>query len=168
MALGWLFGKKRVAPKVPLPEGLFDDKNLQFSKKFSGEKLIEPENLQAAVGFNQPFNLPPDLEVPAPSPKSKGKSKNAALPTFAQEKPESALPISSSGPVYVKVDVYREILQEVDVMKSELNQLKDINTKLETSEYNEEHNFDKLKKAMKSVHDRLLLVDKTLFKVQGE
>ncbi|MEK6845160.1 MAG: hypothetical protein AABY26_00255 [Nanoarchaeota archaeon] len=53
-------------------------------------------------------------------------------------------------------------------MKSELNQLKDINTKLETSEYNEEHNFDKLKKAMKNIHDRLLSVDKTLFKVQGE
>ncbi len=167
MALGWLFGKKKVAPKVPLPEGLFDDRNLQFSKKFSGEKVIEPENLQAAAGFNQPFNLPSDLEAPAPPLKSKGKSKNA-VPTFAQEKPESAFPISSSGPVYVKVDVYREILQEVDAMKSELNQLKDINTKLETSEYNEEHNFDKLKKAMKSVHDRLLLVDKTLFKVQGE
>lgn len=165
MALGWLFGKKKIAPKVPLPEGLFDDKNLQFSKKFSGEKVIEPENLQAAAGFNQPFSLPSDLEVP--SPKSKGKSKSAA-PTFVPEKPESAFPISSSGPVYVKVEVYREILQEVDAIRSELNKLKEINIKLETSEYNEEHNFDKLKKAMKNVHDRLLSVDKTLFKVQGE
>ncbi|MEK6938943.1 MAG: hypothetical protein AABX04_07940 [Nanoarchaeota archaeon] len=155
MGLGWLFGKKKVLPKVPLPEGLpFDEKTFRFSKKFGGDTVIEPEDLHAAAGFNQPFNLPENApralrpgSTPAPTPTETGMS------------PE---------PVFIKVDAYQRILGEIDEVKSNLIKLQEANRHLESSEYNEENHFERLKKAMKQAHDQLLQVDKTIFKYQGE
>jgi len=152
MGLGWLFGKKKVLPKVPLPEGRpFDERAFQFSKRFEGETVIEPGNLQAAAGFNQPFNLPES------QPRSPGMT---SMPAPALS--------NASEPVYIKVDAYQRILGEIEELKTNLTQLQEAQRKLESSEYNEENSFEKLKKAMKQAHDRLLLVDKTLFKYQGE
>ena len=39
---------------------------------------------------------------------------------------------------------------------------------LAASEYNEEENYAKMKRAVRIVHDRLLQVDKTLFKAEGD
>jgi hypothetical protein len=154
MGLGWLFGKKKVLPKVPLPEGQpFDERTFQFSKRFEGETVIEPENLQAAAGFNQPFNFPESR------PRSPGMTSMPTAPLA---------PAQSSEPVYIKVDAYQRILGEIEELKTDLTKLQEAQRKLESSEYNEENHFEKLKKAMKQAHDRLLTVDKTLFKYQGE
>ncbi|MFA6461415.1 MAG: hypothetical protein WCV90_04045 [Candidatus Woesearchaeota archaeon] len=153
MGLGWLFGKKKVLPKVPFPEGQpFDENTFQFSKRFNGETVIEPEHLQAAAGYNQPFNLPESG--------SRTMSSSTSAPMPASN--------FNSEPLFVKVDAYQRILGEMDGLKSNLNKLQEVNRHLESSEYNEENNFEKLKKAMKMAHDKLLQVDKTLFKYQGE
>lgn len=150
MGLGWLFGKKKVLPKVPFPEGQpFDEKTFQFSKKFDGDTVIGPEHLQAAAGYNQPFNLPESASRTTPS---------APMPASNY----------NSEPLFVKVEAYQRILGEIDGLKGNLNKLQEVNRRLESSEYNEENNFEKLKKAMKMAHDKLLQVDKTLFKYQGE
>ncbi len=73
-----------------------------------------------------------------------------------------------SEPLFVKVDVYQHILGELDSMKIDLDALSGISKSLETSEYNEEDNFAKLKRTVRAIHDRLLQVDKTLFKSQGD
>ncbi len=155
MGLGWLFGKKKVLPKIPLPEGRpFDERTFQFSKRFEGETVIEPGNLQAAAGFNQPFNFPES------TPRS---SDMTSTPDA------SVAPVTADGePVFIKVDAYQRILGEIEGLKSNLLLLQESHRKLESSEYNEENHFEKLKKAMKQAHDRLLQIDKTLFKYQGE
>jgi len=71
----------------------------------------------------------------------------------------------SSEPSFVKVEVYQEMLGAITESKQKLNELAETNRKLESSEYNEEDNFVKLKRAVKVMHDRMLLIDKTIFKV---
>ncbi|MFH0701101.1 MAG: hypothetical protein V2A62_01555 [Candidatus Woesearchaeota archaeon] len=153
MGLGWLFGKKKVLPKVPLPEGLpFNEKTFQFSKRLSGNAVIGPEDLHAAAGFNQSFNLP----------------ENAPRALRPGSTPAPADTGMSPEPVFIKVDAYQRILGEIDGVKSNLTKLQEANRHLESSEYNEENHFERLKKAMKQAHDQLLQVDKTIFKYQGE
>ena len=54
-------------------------------------------------------------------------------------------------------------------MKKELQHLDHTGKHLDSSEYNEEHNFERLRRAMKLIHDRLLHVDKRIFnKLAGE
>jgi len=131
MGLGWLFGKKKVLPKVPLPEGKpFDERTFQFSKSFSGETGIEPEHLQAAAGFDQPYSL---SESSPRLPQT-----NATV--------QSSVPNYTSEPLFIKVEAYQRVLGELDGLKVNLNKLQDANRHLESSEYNEESNFDKLRK----------------------
>ena len=162
MGLGWLFGKKKVMPKVPLPEGgLFDEKTFQFSNKFWGERIIEPEHLQEAAGYRQRFSMP---EEKAPDFKSRFSPETAPTqentPVVGQDSYEST--------VYVKVDTYQRLLSEIESIKINTRKMQDACRIMESSEYNEEHSFDLLRKDLKLVNDRLLQVDKTLFKDLGE
>lgn len=160
MGLGWLFGTKKVQPKIPLPGSRpFDEKTFQFSKKFGKETLIEPEHLQAAAGFDQPFSFPEAIgRAPSRSMRS----------SFGEQETEPILPRAAKKPIYLKVDLYEKLLWEVDTLKYDCIKLQQINTHLETSEYNEEHHFETLKKDLKALHDKLQRVDKTLFKEPGE
>jgi len=158
MGLGWLFGKKKVAPKVPLPEGgLFDEKTFQFSNKFGGERVIEPEHLQEAAGYKQRFNLPEE-KIPD------YKNRYAPAPTIENEQPSD----NYEATVYVKVDTYQRLLSEIESIKVDTRKMQDACRIMENSEYNEEKSFDFLRRDLKLVNDRMLQVDKVLFKDLGE
>ena len=165
--MGWLFAdKKKVAPRVPFPMGkLLDDRSLRFSAPTSMEREIQPDRVQEAVGYNQPMNFPSAFDqeqTPFPSnvpPKSS---------QMQRDIPRPEMDTQASGPMFMKVDVYQLVLNEVDGLKGVLGELQESNRLLEKSEYNEEHNFEKLRKTMRGVHDRFLQVDKKLFKLQGD
>ena len=149
--MGWLFGKKKV-PKVPLPPGrLVDSSSLHFPQKIVREKVIEPEKMGEEAGSREFF-------TPAMAKRPK-----MPLPVRTME-PELPLEKPADNFFYVKVEVYRRILGELNGLKAKVGELSRINKHLESSEYNEEHNFDKLSKGVKNLHDRLLQVDKRLFK----
>ncbi|MBI4980043.1 hypothetical protein HZC30_00630 [Candidatus Woesearchaeota archaeon] len=161
MGLGWLFGTKKVQPKIPLPGSRpFDEKTFQFSKKFGKETLIEPEHLQAAAGFDKLFSFP--------EPAGRGAPPGPMMPSFGEQEVEpTALPVAKK-PIYLKVNLYEKILWEVDTLKYDCIKLQQVNNHLETSEYNEEHHLEKLKKDLKALHDKLGRIDKVLFKYPGE
>jgi hypothetical protein len=166
--MGWLFGdNKKVVPKVPFPMGKsLDDKSLRFSAPKSTEREIQPDRVQEAVGYSQPMSFQTAFgQEQAPLPRNvlqKNVSKQEeVLPQPVEE-------VQATGPMFVKVDVYQLILDEVDGLKGVLGDLQEANRLLEKSEYNEEHNFEKLRKTMRGVHDRFLQVDKKLFKLQGD
>ncbi len=166
--MGWLFGRKKAVPKVPFPEGKpFDEKALRFPAPSSSERVIEPEKVKEAVGFTKPMAFPEEeMPVPPSFPFPGAQRKPAAMPS-----PFESLPAFELGPrqeLYVKVEVYQKMLGEMDELRKRLWELGEANKHLQTSEYNEEHNFNKLRKFMKSLHDSLLHADKTLFKAQGE
>ena len=158
--MGWLFGKKKVVPKVPLPPGRFmEESSLSFPNKVPVEKVIIPEHVKKAAGVKKPMfpEEPSRLKMPVPKP-----IKAPDFPTKFM--PQPMVVRDMEEPLYVKVEVYQKILGELQDIKAELSTLNSLTKDLEKSEFNEEHNFNKLKGEVKVMHDKLLLADKILFK----
>jgi len=161
--MGWLFGKRKKVPQVPFPEGrTFEEGSLRLPRRLSGERVIEPDLIKAAAGLEKPLAFPDEPEL---KPKT---DKKSWFPAFASGSLDLPLVNEKSTPLYVKMEVYQRILSELDGTKTNLTELQNANKALETSEYNEENNFVKLRRAVKNIHDRLLLIDKTIFKTPGE
>lgn len=154
--MGWLFGRKK-EPKVPFPGGKpFEESTLQFPTNAWKGRVIEPEEVKAAAGLEEPLGFPEEREMEKPEATRK------KLPSLLS-------PISSrKKPLYVKVDAYQIILGELDGLKGKLGEMKETSHHLETSEFNEENNFVKLKRLVRTMHDQMLLADKIIFKTQGE
>jgi hypothetical protein len=164
--MGWLFGKKKT-PRVPFPEPHAGEDTLRFPAPPTSERIIEPNKLKEAAGVVPP----PAEEQPVQEP---------ALPMEQAEPQPMAQPVAPVSPVprpsipghhpplYVKITVYQRILGELDSLKHDLSHLHTVNEHLETSEFNEENNFSKLRRNVRVIHDRLLQMDKTLFKTQGD
>ncbi len=149
VVMGWLFGKKR--SQVPFPEGRpLGEGELRLPGKAGRERVIEPDQIKAAAGLEEPFSLPEE-EFPEESLPS---LKRAAAPFFKLQK----------KPVYIKVDVYQRVLGEMDGIKAKINEMQETDRKLETSEYNEENNFAHLRRAVRSMHDHLSMIDRITFK----
>ena len=155
--MGWLFKSKKTVPKVPFPEAQpFGSDTLRFPEK-TKERVIEPEEIMDAAGLKE--------EMAATKPE-----KIDFEPKLAEEELDENLPLPeapgpiTNEPLYVKVDVYQRILGEIGNLKGHLLELNETNRALDNSEYNEEANFDALRKALKAIHDRLLEADKILFK----
>lgn len=158
--MGWLFGRKKKVPKVPFPEGYPTDLNtLKFPEAYS-DKIIEPESVKAAAGISRK-EMRADEVSSEEMPEENSFQEEVAV--SSRSTPEEI--ISVGEPLFVKVDVYQRILGELSSLHEQIGRLDETNKKLDGSEYNEEANFDKLRKIMKLMHDRLLQADKVLFKL---
>ena len=168
--MGWLFGRKKVVPKVPFPQGrLIDEKTLQFPTMSYSERVIEPEKVKEAAGFSKPMAFPDEEESMPPEEEAP----ETPTPSFpSQKRYVSPEPVSAGimpkHELYVKVEVYQRMLGELDELRRGFAGLQQINKNIDESEYNEENNFNKLRRGMKSMHDSLLQADKILFKSQGD
>ncbi len=171
--MGWLFGKKKKVPKVPLPAGKpFDENSLQFPQKISTNKVIKPGAIKSAVGFDKPPIFPKELQeeksIEPVLPMEKEDSQISTFPNTPGPKPMPPVNVmqqTESNDLFVKVEVYQRILGELDLLRDEMTKVSNAQKHLETSEFNEEKNFEKLKRSMKGLHDNMLHIDKILFKV---
>ncbi len=179
--MSW-FRRKKI-PKVPFPEAHPAGAALRFPTMKPEERIIEPAKVKEAVGLEMPSLTeeapslpslptfeelsaePAEVEKPAPT-FSAAPPKPAARAPFAPSYTSYTKP--ESEPLFIKVDVYQRVLGEIDSLKKDISDAFDASKKLETSEYNEEENYAKMKRAIRVIHDRLLQVDKTLFKAQGD
>ncbi len=159
--MSWLFRKKDV-PKVP-PESRLDEKALKFTFSPPPERIIEPEKAREMVGFEKPVAFPEEIRA---AKKNKAKTEEDFSENFLEEPAFEAEPaIRAPGEeLFIKVDVYQRILGELDFTKKNLSHLGESCKKVESSEFNEEKHFSRLRKSMKSLHDNLLHIDKTIFK----
>ncbi len=204
--MGWLFGRKnKLVPKVPLPEGKpFDEKAFSFPQKMPPQKVIEPNKVKAAVGFDKPISFPEEVDEQKNNQEKyqkkdnknhqkdykkdykkdyqKDQKKEVVVPTNNFEKsPKEFLKgaqnivktsseikpfFDSEGPqqTFIRIDVYQNIISEIEALNEDLSNLSSIQKKMDTSEYNEEQHFNKLKREIKSLHDNFLQIDKILFK----
>ena len=164
--MGWLFGKKK--SQVPFPEPhLLDEGALRFPGPGSRDRVFEPEQLKAAAGVDRsmPSLNGEDNQNGFSMPMST-RLYTGPMPIRTQHEVPVENVTSIDEPLFVHIDVYRQVLGSIDDLKKSVNSLQETSKKLETSEYNEEANFTKLRRAVKSMHDRLLHVDKVLFKSQ--
>ena len=157
--MGWLFGKKKAVPRVPFPEGKpFDENSLQFPTSSPSDKIINPEQVQAAVGVSSMPEMPEEDQGIQETEQTRVPEERYSTPQ--RQFPEEQL----AGNSFVKIEVYRRILSKIDEMNKSVHNLKEASKNLDVSEYNEETHFIKMRRATKNVHDRLLQIDKTIFK----
>ena len=151
--MGWLFGRKKVQPKVPFPEGRAAEGTLSLPGKMSRERIIEPEQVKAAAGLERPIAYPSEEIPPFPAKKAWEASANTISPFSSPE-------LEVTGPLFLKLEKYQHLLEELNSIRGTIAAFN-----VKTLEYNEQTQLIKLQKAVKSLHDRLLLMDKTLFKI---
>ncbi|MEW5896735.1 MAG: hypothetical protein AB1668_03525 [Nanoarchaeota archaeon] len=171
--MGWLFARKKKVPQVPFPEKVAaDEKALKFpTRAASSGRVIEPGKIKEVAGVEQ---APVQAPITSFPPLPKEEKSFFGKPHLQEFSPggfeEARLPPSPPKPqeLYVKLDVYRRIILERDSVKERLNNLFEVNKVLETSEYNEESNFSRLKRSMTMLHNNLLEIDKIMFKSQGD
>lgn len=140
-----------------------DEKALKFPARVPSERP-ELKEIKEAVGFDQPMAFPEEMEE-EPSV-ARLRKEELPMPPLEEETPgfSTELKSSSGEKLFVKMDVYRRIIGEMDLLKKNLLQLQEINKNLDSSEFNEDKHFNKLRRLMKGLHDNLLSVDKALFK----
>ncbi len=168
--MGWLFGKKKkLVPKVPLPAGkIVDEKELRFPSDSSSKLVIEPDKLKKAAGIIQSTESKPPEIPPLPKPMVSPMPK----PVPFTPKPLPRKPITEAPPLkpvmeedtlFVKINAYKGLLQEISNLKENIHQLNKIHSKLEKSELMEGKDLNILNSDLKTIHDRLQKVDKTIF-----
>lgn len=156
--MGWLFGRKKV-PRVPFPEARpLEEGSLRLPGKRFPSKVIGPEQIKEAAGVGETMTFPEEEETEIST------SEFAAPKMPRTRMPVSPLAAAEPSPLFIKMEVYQQIVGEIDDIKAKVTELSHINRSVEKSEYNEEHNFVKLRRAIKGTHDRLLLADKIIFK----
>src|SRR3989344_2058012 len=109
--MGWLFGHKKVQPKVPFPEGRPAEGSLNLPGKVSRERIIEPDEVKAAAGLEKPIVFP--------KPESPFSFKKTAqeMPTM-EPLLSPSFESRSSGPLFLKLDAYQQLLAELNNIKS--------------------------------------------------
>lgn len=169
--MGWLFGRKKIEPRVPFPEPVFPDESaLRFPSSMGKEKIIEPTRFKEAAGFENslPFpDLPKSRPVPVTPRPLVSRPNIRPLPTRSAEM-YSAPAKKEDNSKFIKVQVYQRVLGELEGLKEDLSSLHTADTRLQNSECNEENNFARLRRDIRAIHDDLLQMDKTLFNTQGE
>lgn len=154
--MGWLFGHKKVQPKVPFPEGRTVEGTLNFPGKNSRGRVIEPDEVKAAAGLEKPLVFP---QPESPSPFSFKRTVEMPPPSMA---PFHSFESASDGPLFLKLDSYQQVLSELNNIKATI-----ASVNITISRYNEDEEFLKLRKSVKSLHDKLIAIDKVLFKGDG-
>ncbi len=178
--MGLFFRKKRPSTGIPAPIRKFGDSEaLKLPSKDGAERVITPKAKQfkKAAGVEGGFDkqlkddmipMPPSRPpraAPLPSrPSPKLPDLGAPLPDMPERPLVSVKLNNQDGPVFVGMENYKMILNEIKDAKKELNDLAEISRNLEKSEFSEEKSFGDLRSSVKSLHDKLLSVDEVLFK----
>ena len=142
--MGWFFNKKKVI--VPLPE--HSDDLLKFPEPTA--KSIAPETIKQSVGLEEPPQMP-DMSSPENLAPGRGR-----VPTpVVQER---------AYPFFLRVQDYQELIKDASDIKTHVLELDLTTEKLENSEFNENKNYEKLKRDLRKIHERLLYMDDLIFK----
>ena len=66
-------------------------------------------------------------------------------------------------PIFMGLDEYREMVDELSQLKMSLDQSLEVVGNLEELKHTEDAQFDKWKKQVKDIHNKLIFIDHTLF-----
>jgi len=69
-----------------------------------------------------------------------------------------------SGPIYVTIDKFRNVLSNISSIRGSLKGSGDMLTKMEDIDINSDKEFEKWKSAISEIQMKLIYIDKTLFK----
>lgn len=184
--MGFLkFLKKR--EKVNLPEEELDVppappsiEGEDFGLEPLGEELPEPPELPELPELPA-IEEEPELEIPElPKMPSYAPEEIPKKPEIPRFKPEIFVPVEdivkkpifkpkvheahkAVKPIFIKLDDYRGVLDEIEAIKSHLNNFEEASMRLEGAKDNRDKRFARWNDVFKDIQKKLVFVDKTLF-----
>ena len=178
------FGKKISAPEE-MPEFDFpEEEKMQDMGKdempdFPSFPEMEEMPMPPIESVRAPFAIPKpalsmtpavaDIEQPAEEePEIKqGTYPKMAGRLFSHEK-RALREMPSAKTIYVSVDNFKATLGSINIVRSDLRKSEEALMKLESVKNAKDKSFDKLKSSLDDLQRKLIFVDKTLFKDEGE
>ena len=149
--------------KIPLQQTMgMDDAVLQQPESF---KPIE--DIKADFGMQKPQEPMPQIkeDLPEMKPEPRRASTYERFSGGAVREERRVLEHKDAkGPIFMRVDKFRDVLKNISGMRSSLKVSNDILLKLNEIDANAEKDFEKWKSVMIDMQKKLVFVDKTLFK----
>ena len=89
-------------------------------------------------------------------------------PRMASERKKDSEQIIKSGKtVYVRVDEFKMVLGNINIVRKDIKKSDDALMKLENIKLSKDKSFDRVKASLEDLQKKLIFVDKTLFKGDG-
>ncbi|MBL7055839.1 hypothetical protein ISS07_02920 [Candidatus Woesearchaeota archaeon] len=82
----------------------------------------------------------------------------------AREEKDVLLHKDASGPIFVKIDRFRNVLKNISTIRGSLKGANDMLVKMEEIDINSDKEFEKWKNTITDIQKKMIFVDKTLFK----
>ena len=154
-----LFSKKKKI-EVPIPPS---EDILRFPKPTKIEEKIIPPEPKEETPSSSPSFTPSQLKQVAGLEEEKPQVEEKITPSLPPS--PSFTPSSlSPTPFFIRLQQYQKLLEHLENIKNNIKKLDLLDENLAKSEFNENKNYENLKKELKKIHDRLLYVDDLIFK----
>lgn len=179
------FGEEKIsAPKEDMADFNFpeEEQGIPESKEntmeFPSFPEIEEKPMPAIPPVRAPFAVPETMPpMPEPEPEQEEIAEEQPMPSdtypkmagrlFSQEK-RILRERPSAKTIYVSVDNFKATLGSINMVRSNLRKSEEALMKLESIKNATDKSFDKMKGLLDDLQRKLIFVDKTLFKDEGE
>jgi len=167
-----LFKKKKDIRELRLPE-------LPMSTSFPELPRQEESSMPSLPPLPQ-FKAMPSLPQFSPQPQSQPMSPPQRLPQFSLAMPESQMPpmpspkpvmmsmpeerkVSGTGPVFVKIDKFKDAMNNFEVIKKKLQESYSLLEKIKETRAKEEEELTQWAQELNTLKEKLLQIDKKIF-----
>ncbi len=179
------FGEEKIyAPKEDMADFNFpeEEQSIPESKEntmeFPSFPEIEERPMPPIPPLRAPFAVPENMPpMPEPEPEQENIEEElkirqdtypkAAGRLFSQEK-RILRQRPSAKTIYVSVDNFKATLGSISMVRSDLRKSEEALVKLESMKNAKDKSFDKMKSSLDDLQRKLIFIDKTLFKGEGE
>lgn len=151
----------------------------EVKREVEGRKTKLPEPPEPPIPEESPERASesieePSLEAPAPTPETEGEGKAVKTPTPEERAPSAAggpeRPPKGGGefaPLFVKIDKYRQVLQNMEEVKNTLEDLRDLFTLMSEIDEVKRSGMKELREGISGLADTLLSMDEKFIRPKG-
>jgi len=147
----------------PIEQGPPLDEELPGPEKMTGKEPLLPESPEMPPPeFPEAPPLPEALEVgEAPIEEEKPETNFMEPFEMPSEKPERKL---EKGPIYIKIDKYRAVLNEINKIKADFEKSKSILSSMVEIKASEDKELESWKYGLEDIRKKLSFIDNSIFK----
>ncbi|MBU0461221.1 MAG: hypothetical protein KJ574_01405 [Nanoarchaeota archaeon] len=171
-------------PEMPAEEEALSEEGPMFPDTVEEvpEKIPDLEELPEPPSFRprhevkeiKPLGFPPVSKsaapkIPSPSSLPTRIPQLEGFPTapfIPPEKPRLVRQRVAQGPLFVRMDEYKEFLDDIERMRNDFKENENIYVRLNDYRTEQDKHFEKFHEALEDVQRKLLYIDKTLFEAQ--
>ena len=159
--------KKKEFEETPKPE--FPEMPERVSEDVVPDKIPPLEGLPEAPEFKTEETAKPRPEPDAPLVTDQPRPVAApeTPPTYtAVEEPEVPARKPMRGPLYIRTDRFKQVLEDIELIKAKFKEEDDIFFRIADIKGSQDQKFEDFRKSLEDIQRKLLFIDKSLFEAK--